>query len=276
MSGTSPRQFRKSLNLYAHMADLLKEERHRLILESIRDIGRVTVEELSRRFGTSEVTIRRDLSELSASGKIRRTHRGALLLENPPAEPPVVQRMIEQESAKNRIGKAAAALVEEGQSIFIGSGSTTIYVARHLSGCKNLTVVTNALNIASELAANEVVTVVVTGGLLRASELSLIGHIAELSLQEVRVDKVIVGIPAISPEAGLSNDYLPEVMTDRAIIKMAPELIVVADHTKFGRVASAYLAPVERVTTLVTDAEADPKILAALREKGIRLIVAEG
>jgi DeoR/GlpR family transcriptional regulator of sugar metabolism len=258
------------------MADLLKEERHRLILESIRDIGRVTVEELSRRFGTSEVTIRRDLSELSASGKIRRTHRGALLLENPPAEPPVVQRMIEQESAKNRIGKAASALVEEGQSIFIGSGSTTIYVARHLSGCKNLTVVTNALNIASELAANEVVTVVVTGGLLRASELSLIGHIAELSLQEVRVDKVIVGIPAISPEAGLSNDYLPEVMTDRAIIKMAPELIVVADHTKFGRVASAYLAPVERVTTLVTDAEADPKILAALREKGIRLIVAEG
>ena len=109
---------------------------------------------------------------------------------------------------------------------------------------------------------------------MRASELSLVGHITEQSLREVRVDKVMIGIPAISLEAGLTNDFLPEVMTDRTIIEMAPELIVVADHTKFGKVASAYVAPVERVTTLVTDVGADPAFLSRLREMGVRVIVA--
>jgi DeoR/GlpR family transcriptional regulator of sugar metabolism len=109
---------------------------------------------------------------------------------------------------------------------------------------------------------------------LRASELSLVGHITELSLQEVRVDKVIIGIPAISLAAGLTNDYLPEVMTDRAIIKMASELILVADHTKFGKVYSAYLAPVEHVTTLVTDSEADREMRARLADMGVCVIVA--
>jgi len=116
---------------------------------------------------------------------------------------------------------------------------------------------------------------VVTGGMMRASELSLIGHIAEQSLREVRVDKVIIGIPAISLESGLTNDYLPEVMTDRKIIEMSPHLIVVADHTKFGRVASAYLAPLERVEILVTDSEADPEMVALFEQTGIRVIIAE-
>jgi DeoR/GlpR family transcriptional regulator of sugar metabolism len=111
--------------------------------------------------------------------------------------------------------------------------------------------------------------------MMRASELSLVGHIAEQSLHEVRVDKVILGMRTISLEAGMTNDYLPEVMTDRMIIEMAPELIVVADHTKFGKVASAYIAPVERITTLVTDVEIDPSLLRRLREAGLRVIVAE-
>jgi DeoR family transcriptional regulator of aga operon len=118
------------------------------------------------------------------------------------------------------------------------------------------------------------VTVVVTGGMMRASELSLVGHITEQALREVRVDKVILGMRAISLEAGMTNDYLPEVMTDRTIIEMAPELIVVADHTKFGSVASAYVAPVQRITTLVTDATADRRVLARFEELGIRIYVA--
>jgi len=136
-------------------------------------------------------------------------------------------------------------------------------------------VVTNALNVATELSTAEGVTVVVTGGLMRASELSLVGHIAEQSLREVRVDKALMGMRAISLEAGMTNDYLPEVMTDRTIIDMAPELILVADHTKFGKIASAYVAPVERITTLVTDAEADPQTLTCLRQLGVEVIVAD-
>jgi DeoR/GlpR family transcriptional regulator of sugar metabolism len=257
------------------VATPLKEERQQLILEAVRGNRQVTVAELGRRFGISEVTIRRDLSQLAARGLLRRAHGGALVAAPVPPEPPVVQRISQAANCKQCIGRAAAALVADGQSVFIGSGSTTAHVARYLVDRKGLTVVTNALNVATELAAATGVTVVVTGGMMRASELSLVGHIAEQSLHEVRVDKVIIGIPAISLEAGLTNDYLPEVMTDRAIIEMSPQLVVVADHTKFGKVASAYLAPLKRVRVLVTDAETDAGMLTRLSEMGIQVIVAD-
>jgi len=257
------------------MAVPLKEERQQRILEIARDNRQVTVSELSRRFDVSEVTIRRDLSVLAAQGVLRRAHGGAVVATPAPPEPPVVQRMVQAENCKACIGRAAAALVSDGDSVFIGSGSTTAHVARHLVDRRDLTVVTNALNVATELATAEGVTVVVTGGMMRASELSLVGHIAEQSLREVRVDKVVMGMRAISLDEGMTNDYLPEVMTDRTIIEMAPALIVVADHTKFGTVASAYIAPVERITTLVTDSGTRPEILARLEEMGVQAIVAD-
>jgi len=253
----------------------LKEERQQLILETVQDNRQVTVSDLSRRFDVSEVTIRRDLRELAAQGVLRRAHGGAVIATPAPPEPPVVHRMAQVRDSKEHIGRAAAALVADGESVFVGSGSTTAYVARYVLDREDLTVVTNALGVATELATAKGVTVVVTGGMMRASELSLVGHIAEQSLHEVRVDKVIMGMQAISLEAGMTNDYLPEVMTDRMIIEMASELIVVADHTKFGKVASAYIAPVERITTLVTDEETDPALLSRLREMGIQVIIAE-
>jgi DeoR/GlpR family transcriptional regulator of sugar metabolism len=253
----------------------LKEQRQHKILEIVRGDQQVTVADLSHRFDVSEVTIRRDLAELDAQGKLRRAHGGAVVAATASPEAPVIHRMVQAEHCKACIGRVAAALVSDGESVFIGSGSTTAYVARCLVGCKNLTVVTNALNVATELASAEGVTVIVTGGMMRPSELSLIGHIAEQSLHEVRVDKVILGMQAISLDEGMTNDYLPEVMTDRTIIEMSPELIVVADHTKFGRVASAYIAPLERITTLVTDAGVAPEILAGLEQREIRVIVAE-
>ncbi len=257
------------------MSVSLKERRLQQILEVARRDGHVSVMELSQRFGVSDVTIRRDLRELAAQGLLRRAHGGAVPTTPAPPEPPVIQRMSHELAWKEAIGRAAAALVSDNESVFIGSGSTTAHVARNLLDRRGLTVVTNALNIATELAAAEGITVVVTGGMMRASELSLVGHIAESSLREVRVDKVIIGMRAISLEAGMTNDYLPEVMTDRAIIEMAPELILVADHTKFGKIASAYVAPLEKVTTLVTDPQTDPHVLASLREMGIRVIIAQ-
>jgi DeoR/GlpR family transcriptional regulator of sugar metabolism len=116
---------------------------------------------------------------------------------------------------------------------------------------------------------------VITGGVMRSSELSLVGHITEQALREVRVDKIFIGIPAISLESGLTNDYLPEVVTDRTIIEMAPELILLADHTKFGKVGSAYVAPITSITTLVTDSQTDPSILKEMERLGIQVIVAK-
>lgn len=253
----------------------LKEERQQRILEIARGNRQVTVADLSDRFDVSEVTIRRDLRDLAEQGVLRRAHGGAVVAVPAPPEPPVVQRMGRVESCKECIGRAAAALVADGDSVFIGSGSTTTYVARHLVERRELTVVTNALNVATELATAGGVTVVVTGGMMRASELSLIGHITEQALREVRVEKVILGMQAIDLEAGMTNDYLPEVMTDRTTIQMASELIVVADHTKFGKVASAYIAPVERVTTIVTDAGIDPEKVARLEAMGVQVIIAD-
>jgi DeoR/GlpR family transcriptional regulator of sugar metabolism len=257
------------------MSGLLKEERQQLILGAVKDKRQATVAELSRRFDVSEVTIRRDLRELASLGALRRAHGGAVVADSVLSELPVVQRMGRAENCKACIGRAAAALVSDGDSVFIGSGSTTAHVARHLVARKDLTVVTNALTVATEFASVEGVTVVVTGGMMRPSELSLVGHITEQSLREVRVDKVILGMRAIDLDAGMTNDYLPEVMTDRTIIEMAPELIVVADHTKFGKIASAYVAPVERITTLVTNSDTNPETLTRLRELGIRVIIAD-
>ena len=256
------------------MSTSLKEERQQRIVETVRQNRQATIAELSRAFEVSDVTIRRDLRELAAQGVLRRAHGGAIATVPAPPEPPVVQRMTQSATCKACIGRAAAGLVSDGESVFVGSGSTTAFVARNLVDRKNLTVVTNALTVATELATAPGVTVVVTGGMMRASELSLVGHITEQALREVRVDKVIIGMRAISLEAGMTNDYLPEVLTDRTIIEMAPELIVVADHTKFGNVASAYVAPVQRITTLVTDAAADRRVLSSFEELGIRILVA--
>lgn len=257
------------------MPGLLKEERLHQIIEIARLEGRVIPAEISRILGVSEVTIRRDLQYLATKGILKRSHGGALIAKPGSEEPPVIQRLQENRSIKEAIGEAAADLIEDNETVFIGSGSTPTYVARNLVARKNLTVVTNGLSIAMELATATGVTVVVLGGMLRTSELSLIGHIAEQALNEVRVDKVVMGIPAISLESGLTNDYLPEVMTDRAIIDMAQQLILVADHTKFGKVASAYLAPLSRVSILVTDSQTDSEMLDRIREMGIKVILAD-
>jgi len=258
------------------MRGLLREERHQQILDIARKQSRVIPIELSRTLGVSEITIRRDIQELAAKGFLKRAHGGAILAKPAIEEPPILHRMLQNSEYKDAIGRATAKLIKDGDSIFLSSGSTTAYVARHLVNRKKLTVVTNALNIGTELATAEDLTVVVVGGMLRPSELSLVGHIAELSLKEIRVEKVLIGIPAISLEHGLTNDYLPEVLTDRAILNMASKLILVADHTKFNKVASAYVSPLERVTTLVTDKLTDPFMLDKIRQLGIEVILADG
>jgi DeoR/GlpR family transcriptional regulator of sugar metabolism len=255
---------------------LLKEERQRLILEALQENKKVTVQELSQRFGTSEVTIRRDLQELASGGMLRRAHRGAILVTPAPPEPPVMHRMTLEQHAKDNIARCAAGMVSDGDSIFIGSGSTCAYLARHLAARKNLTVVTNALNIATDLAlASDNITTVVTGGVVRAPELSILGHITELSLEELRVSRVFMGMQAISIEGGLTTDHLPEVATTRKIIDMASDLTVLADHTKLNRMAAAYIYPVIRMTHLITDNGADAEFLARLEELGIRVIIPE-
>jgi len=253
---------------------LLKRDRQQKISELITEKKSATVTELSRLFGVSQATIRRDLDSLDSQGAIQRAHGGAILAERAAPEPPVIHRMAEQAGEKRRIGEAAAKLVEDGDTIFIGSGTTTLEMARHLSARKNLTVITNALNVANCLVDHPEITVVITGGLLRHSELSMIGHLTEQALANLRADKVFIGMRAVSLQDGLTSEYLPEITTDQAIIEFASQVILLVDHTKFGKVSTALVAPLASVHKIVTDSATLEEVTEGLRALGIDVIVA--
>jgi DeoR/GlpR family transcriptional regulator of sugar metabolism len=248
-------------------------ERQEQLLRFVEQHQRVNVPQIIEAFAVSPATARRDLDALAEQGKVQRVHGGAIAARRAPPEPPALQRAREQADEKKRIGQAAAQLVEDGDTVFLGSGTTVAEIAANLRG-RRLTVITNSLLVINALADSPDITVVGLGGVLRRSEMSLIGHIAEQSLAEVRTNKVILGIRAIDVEHGLTNDYVQETMTDRAILKIGQEVIVVADHTKCGRVSTAFVAPITAIHTLVTDAETPAEFANALREKGVRVITA--
>jgi DeoR/GlpR family transcriptional regulator of sugar metabolism len=249
-------------------------ERQKQILSLLTRQGRLSVAEIVTQFSISEATARRDLESLASKGKAQRVHGGVIAVEQAPPELPILERESEQSEEKILIGHAAAKLVQNNETIFLGSGTTVLEIARNLRDHKNLTVITNSLPVLNILAGNKEITVVSLGGMLRDSELSFIGHITELALVEVRADKVFIGTRGVSLEHGLTNDYLQETLTDRAILKSGREVIIVADHTKVNRVSTVLLTPLETMHALVTDAKVDKKFVQALKKQGINVIIA--
>ncbi|MCA1900456.1 MAG: DeoR/GlpR family DNA-binding transcription regulator [Chloroflexi bacterium] len=249
-------------------------ERQKQILSLLSKRGRLSVAEIVARFEISEATARRDLETLAEQGRLQRVHGGAILLEQAPPELPILQRESEQADEKSRIGRAAAEWISDGETVFLGSGTTVLEVAKNLRERKNLTVVTNSLPVLNALAGVKDITVVSLGGQLRESELSFIGHIAEQALAELRVDKVVMGTRSVSLEHGLTNDYLPETLTDRAILKIGRKVIIVADYTKINRVSAALLAPLTAMHIFITDSRADRKFIQSLEKKGIQAVIA--
>lgn len=250
-------------------------ERQKQILSLLSRQGRLSIAEIVEQFSISVATARRDLETLASQGKAQRVHGGVIAVDQAPPELPILQREGEQAEEKARIGAAAAGLIADGETVFLGSGTTVLEAAKHLRSRKNLTVVTNSLPVLNALAGLREITVVSLGGQLRDSELSFIGHITEQALAELRVDKVIIGTRGLSLEHGLTNDYLPETLTDRAILKIGREVIVVADHTKINRVSTALLAPLNSMKTFVTDSVADRKFLQSVKKLDIRVVIAE-
>jgi DeoR/GlpR family transcriptional regulator of sugar metabolism len=249
-------------------------ERQKQILSLLTKQGRLSVTEIVEQFSISQATARRDLESLASQGKAQRVHGGVLAVEQAPPELPILEREGEQPDEKTRIGRAAASLVADKETVFLGSGTTVLEVARNLRNHRRLTVITNSLPVLNLLAGIKEITVISLGGMLRDSELSFIGHITEQALTEIRTDKVFMGARGVSLEHGLTNDYLQETLTDRAILKIGREVIIVADHTKVNRVSTALLAPLDAMHTFVTDSKAEKKFLQALRKQGIQVIVA--
>lgn len=249
-------------------------ERQKQILSMLSQQGRLSVAEIVTQFSISEATARRDLESLASQGKAQRVHGGVIAVEQAPPELPILERESEQAEEKTRIGRAAASLVGNHETVFLGSGTTVLEIARNLRDHRDLTVITNSLPVLNMLAGRKEITVVSLGGMLRESELSFIGHITEQALVEVRADKVFMGTRGVSLEHGLTNDYLQETLTDRAILKSGREVIIVADHTKVNRVATVLLAPLSQMHTLVTDSKADKKFVQALKRQSIQVVIA--
>ena len=248
-------------------------ERQRQILSLLSRQGRLSVAEIVEQFAISQATARRDLETLSLQGKARRVHGGVIAIEQAPPELPILQREGEQAEEKTLIGRAVAGLIADGETVFLGSGTTVLEAAKNLRERKDLTVITNSLPVLNMLAGIKEITVISLGGMLRDSELSFIGHLTEQALAELRADKVVIGARAVSLEHGLTNDYLPETLTDRAILKVGREVILVADHSKINRVSTTFLAPLTAVHKLVTDKQTPRAFLSALKSQGIDLIV---
>lgn len=242
------------------------------LLETVRSRGTVTVEELSHAMGVGPSTIRRDLRRLARDQRLVRTYGGATIANRtadggPGREPRAM-------SEKRRVAAAAARLVQDGQTIVVTSGSTAVEFAHQLVDRTDLTVITNCIDVAQALLDRDGIQLVVLGGVLRPRLHSLLGHLTEQACQEMRADTLYMGIGAISLDQGLMNDYVPEVLTDRALRSIARSVVVMADATKFDQVAPARVFGLDEVDVIVTDSGVHQEVVEDLRKRGIQVVIA--
>ncbi|MGV9343288.1 DeoR/GlpR family DNA-binding transcription regulator [Streptomyces spiralis] len=245
----------------------------------VRANGAVSLRELARVVQTSEVTVRRDVRALEAEGLLDRRHGGAVLPGGFTRESGFPQKSHLATAEKTAIADLAAGLVEEGEAIVVGAGTTTQELARRLARVPGLTVVTNSLLVAQALAHANRVEVVMTGGTLRGSNYALVGSGAEQSLQGLRVSRAFLSGSGLTAERGLSTSNMLSASVDRALVQAAAEVVVLADHTKLGADTMFQTVPTDLITRLVTD---EPPVhddraateLQALADQGVQIAVA--
>ncbi|HET8911710.1 MAG TPA: DeoR/GlpR family DNA-binding transcription regulator [Ktedonobacteraceae bacterium] len=252
---------------------MIAQERRQRIFETIEANGVVSMRDLSQSFDVSTITIVRDLQELEQQGLIRRVHGGAISVRGASYEPPFSARENDLIDEKTRIAARAVEMIHDGESLILDVGTTTLEIARALKGKRNLTVLVSNLRAAMELASQPAIQVIVIGGQLRTSELSMVGHLAEETLRRFQVDKAFIGVGGITLEHGLTEFNFEEAGTKRVIVERARETIVVADHSKFGRVMLTSVAPLSVVDRIITGQEVDQEIVARVRQLGVDIIL---
>jgi DeoR family transcriptional regulator of aga operon len=223
------------------------------ILELIDQHGQVKVTDLSKTFKVSEVTIRNDLAQLEEKGLLIRARGGAFQSQNVSQDQTLNIKVKKNHKEKQAIGKAAAALINEGETIILDSGTTTMEVARQLDKFNNLTVITNALNIAIELTQYPQIKLIIPGGFLRDKSLSLVGPISEDSIKNYFCDKFFIGVDGIDAEYGISTPNAEEAHLNKLMINISHEIIVVTDSSKFSKRSFAFISDISAINTIVTD-----------------------
>ncbi len=248
------------------------EGRRGTIRGYLADRGEVTITALAEEFSVSEMTIRRDLETLEDEGLARRVRRGAISTVSRSYEPPLASRTTQATAAKTAIAQAATQFVEFGETAILDVGTTTLALARALRGHGGLTVVTPSVGAALELANEPTTRVLLTGGIVRPGELSLIGDFAERTFEQLNCDVVFLGVGGIHAEKGVTEYNLDDTRVKRAAIRSASRCVVLADQSKFDRVCLATVATLDQVDVLITDVADDHPVLAPLREAGIEVV----
>lgn len=252
---------------------LFEEERKRKIVEYIQSHGRALVPELADRFQVSESTVRRDLRELEEAKLLRRTHGGAVLLQQDSVEPSFVEKEDRYRLQKEGVAQKALSFIEEGDTIFLDSGTTTYFIAKHLRNFQKLTVVTNSNMVVQELNQLKHLDLLLTGGTLRYETQAMVGPIADRAIDSIRVDKLFLAINGIDPDAGLTTPNLTEAETKRRMIQSAKQVILVTDHSKFGKVSFAKVAELSDIHHCIVDDELPAQSVRAMEAEGIKVSV---
>ncbi|MGK4582460.1 DeoR/GlpR family DNA-binding transcription regulator [Kitasatospora sp. HPMI-4] len=258
-------------------------ERWNALLELLAEQGKLEVEEAAEALEVSAATIRRDLDQLARQQMVTRT-RGGAVAHNVSYDLPLRYKTARNADAKQRIGAAVAGLIAVGEVVGLNGGTTTTEVARALAVRPDLaerpeggpgqsvTIVTNALNIAAELAVRPQVKIVLTGGVARPQSYELIGPLAGLVLNELTLDVTVLGVDALDAEQGATAHHEGEASVNRLLAERARRVVVAADSSKLGHRAFARICGVDRIGTLVTDEGVDPELAAAFTEAGVRVI----
>ena len=254
---------------------MLAIERRRLISESIRSRGVVSVAEMAASLGTTEITLRRDLRAMAKEGLLVRTHGGAVLPAALGHEPSYSEKARQAGAEKAAIARLAVTMIQPGDSILLGPGTTTLALARLLVNSPELTVVTNSLLVAQVLMDAPHVEVILTGGTLRRSIHALVGPATEETVRTLRASQAFISGNGFTADRGLSTPSPLVAATDRAFAAAAQQVVVLADYTKIGEETMCQTVPSARVHILITDSRARPADLDAIRAAGVEVRVAE-
>lgn len=249
-------------------------ERVKRITAYIEEKGSAQVKELAEYQQVSEATIRRDLIDLENQGSIKRTHGGAVIVTHSTSFERVYQEKMGMQAAeKKRIGLAALSCINDGDTIFVDTGTTTYQLARRLEEKKGLTVITNDLCIASTIVLNASSELIVTGGIRRDNYNVLVGSITENFVRRLRLDKVFLSADAVDREFGVSNANFIEAEVKSLIVQAGKEVILLADKTKFGKTALARVCDISEIDRIITDTGLTPMMTGWIEEHGVALMV---
>lgn len=253
---------------------LFLQERREQIIALLEQAGRVSVADLSKRFGLSQATIRTDLEALAAQGLLIRTHGGAIAADRTDLELSFDVRHRLHSTKKRRIGAAAAAMVEDGEAIALDASTTALAVATQVKGRHELTVITNGIFVALALLDAQSITVLMPGGFLRRDSVSLVGTQGNDFIRGFNIQKGFFGAKGLTLEEGLSDVNNAEVAVKRDWVTHAKQVIAVVDSSKWGRVGFVSFASIDQVDCVITDEGAPPDMVAALQEAGVNVVIA--